>query len=115
MLRVRSPSPAPIASVRFSNGPFRKEIAVSVQTVQTKTSKTIQEEDTMTQTSATQLSSEQATDNTTIRPFHFEAPQVDLADLRKRIAATKGPARQQLPDPTHSLQLTTMQQLAPHC
>ncbi len=44
-------------------------------------SKTIQEEETVTQTSAT----EQAADKTAIRPFHFEAPQADLTDLRKRI------------------------------
>ena len=28
-------------------------------------------------------------DNTAIRPFHFEASQADLADLRRRVSATK--------------------------
>jgi hypothetical protein len=37
-------------------------------------------------------------DNTTIRPFHFEAPQADLADLRKRVSATKWPEREQVTD-----------------
>ena len=73
-------------------------------------SKTIQEEDSMTQTSATQLSSKP--DNTTIRPFHFEAPQSDLADLRQRIKATKWPEREQVADATQGVQLATMQKLA---
>jgi len=75
-------------------------------------SKATQEEDTMTQTSATQPVSEQAADQTAIRPFHFEAPQADLADLRKRIKATKWPEREQVADATQGVQLATMQKLA---
>ena len=33
-----------------------------------------------------------------IRPFSFEAPESDLADLRKRIKATKWPEREQVAD-----------------
>jgi hypothetical protein len=92
-------------AVAFSPGTIPEAFADSK-------SKTIQEEDTVTQTSATQLSSEQATDNTTIRPFHFEAPQSDLADLRRRIKATKWPEREQVADATQGVQLATMQKLA---
>ena len=37
-------------------------------------------------------------DNTAIRPFHFEAPQAELIDLRNRITATKWPEREQVTD-----------------
>ena len=51
-------------------------------------------------------------DNTTLRPFHFEAPQADLADLRKRVSATKWPEREQVTDASQGVQLATMQKLA---
>jgi hypothetical protein len=51
-------------------------------------------------------------DNTTIRPFHFEAPQADLADLRKRVSATKWPEREQVTDASQGVHLATMQKLA---
>src|SRR6185503_256067 len=71
-----------------------------------------EEENNMTQTSATQVGSEQTADNTAIRPFHFEAPQADLTDLRKRISATKWPERELVADATQGVQLATMQKLA---
>jgi pimeloyl-ACP methyl ester carboxylesterase len=92
-------------AVAFSPGSIAEAFADSK-------SKTTQEEDTMTQTSATQLSSEQAADNTAIRPFRFEAPQADLTDLRQRITATKWPEREQVSDATQGVQLATMQKLA---
>jgi len=51
-------------------------------------------------------------DNTAIRPFHFEAPGADLADLRARIKATKWPDREQVNDPSQGVQLATMQKLS---
>src|SRR3984893_15089514 len=51
-------------------------------------------------------------DNAAIRPFHFEAPQADLIDLRKRISATKWPDREQVTDASQGVQLATMQKLA---
>ena len=51
-------------------------------------------------------------DNTAIRPFHFEAPQADLVDLRNRIKATKWPEREQVTDASQGVQLATMQKLA---
>src|SRR5437016_6441889 len=92
-------------AVAFSPGTIAEAFADSK-------SKTIQEEDTMTQTTATQLSSKQASESTTIRPFHFEAPQSDLADLRQRIKATKWPEREQVADASQGVQLATMQALA---
>jgi pimeloyl-ACP methyl ester carboxylesterase len=75
-------------------------------------SKTIQEEDTMTQTSATQRGSEQPSDKTAIRPFHVNVPQTELTELRRRVKATKWPEREIVTDASQGVQLRTMRELA---
>jgi pimeloyl-ACP methyl ester carboxylesterase len=52
------------------------------------------------------------TDGAAIRPFQFRASDEDLADLRRRIAATKSPERETVADATQGVQLATMQKLA---
>lgn len=47
-----------------------------------------------------------------IRPFHFRASDADLADLRRRIGATKWTSPELVSDATQGVQLKTMQQLA---
>ena len=47
-----------------------------------------------------------------IRPFHFEASKDDLADLKRRIAATRWPDQEQVSDDTQGVQLATMKKLA---
>jgi hypothetical protein len=47
-----------------------------------------------------------------IRPFHVSFPQADLADLRRRVAATRWPSRETVADPSQGVQLATMQKLA---
>ena len=47
-----------------------------------------------------------------IRPFTFHASDEALADLRRRIEATRWPERETVADTTQGVQLTTMQQLA---
>ena len=44
----------------------------------------------MTQTTATQQVSGQATDKAAIRPFHVNIPEAELTELRRRINATGG-------------------------
>ena len=70
---------------------------MSVQTDQIKTSKTSRKEDTLTQMMAAQQGSEQE-DKTAIRPFRVNVPESELADLRKRINATKWPERETVAD-----------------
>src|SRR5262249_39440906 len=70
----------------------------------------IQKEDSMTQTSATLPG--QAADKNAIRPFHVKFPEAELADLRRRINATRWPERETVPDQTQGVQLATMQKLA---
>jgi pimeloyl-ACP methyl ester carboxylesterase len=51
-------------------------------------------------------------DDAAIRPFHFEASQADLDDLRRRVSATKWPEQEQVSDATQGVQLATIQRLA---
>src|SRR5229473_6495172 len=70
---------------------------------------TTQEEDTMTQTSATQRGSEQAD---ALRPFNVNFPEAELTELRRRINATKWPERETVTDASQGVQLATSQVLA---
>jgi pimeloyl-ACP methyl ester carboxylesterase len=71
-------------------------------------SKTNQMENSMTRTSATQPQ----TDKAAIRPFQFNFSDAELADLRRRVNATKWPDREQVTDASQGVQLATMQKLA---
>lgn len=51
-------------------------------------------------------------EDTSIRRFKFHASDKTLADLRRRIAATKWPSRELVSDATQGVQLETMQKLA---
>ena len=53
-----------------------------------------------------------APDDTSIRPFHVSIPEADVADLRRRVAATKWPERELVSDATQGVQLATTQKLA---
>ncbi|MEO8201120.1 MAG: epoxide hydrolase family protein [Gemmatimonadota bacterium] len=53
-----------------------------------------------------------AVTDTSIRPFTFHASDEALADLRRRVAATKWPSRELVGDGTQGVQLGTMQKLA---
>lgn len=52
--------------------------------------------------------------NSAIRPFHYEASKDELADLKRRVAATKWPDKEQVSDTTQGVQLATMKSLADH-
>ena len=53
-----------------------------------------------------------AADDKAIRPFHFTASKEALADMRKRIAATRWPEKETVTDASQGVQLATMQKLA---
>ena len=48
---------------------------------------------------------------TDIRPFHVEIPDEKLADLRRRIAATRLPSGELVTDRSQGVQLATIQEL----
>jgi pimeloyl-ACP methyl ester carboxylesterase len=87
-------------------------VSAAHEAVQTKKSKTTKKEHTMSQTSATQQSSEQTADKNAIRPFHVNFPEAELTELRRRINATKWPEREMVTDASQGVQLATMQALA---
>jgi pimeloyl-ACP methyl ester carboxylesterase len=62
----------------------------------------------MTQTSATPP----AADPNAVRPFRVEVPEADLAELRRRINATRWPERETVTDHSQGVPLATMQKLA---
>jgi pimeloyl-ACP methyl ester carboxylesterase len=51
-------------------------------------------------------------DPTAIRPFQVNIPEVELIELRRRIAATKWPEKETVNDASQGVQLATIQQLA---
>ncbi|GGX95536.1 epoxide hydrolase family protein [Streptomyces fructofermentans] len=51
-------------------------------------------------------------DATAVRPFQVETPEEQLADLRRRIEATRWPSRELVPDRSQGVQLATLQALA---
>src|SRR6185369_8537814 len=65
----------------------------------------------MTQTTATQATG-MAPDKTAIRPFQVSFPDAELADLRRRINATRWPEKETVTDSTQGVQLATTQKLA---
>ncbi len=65
----------------------------------------------MTESTAAQRASKQA-DKDAIRPFQANFPETELAELRRRINATKWPERETVTDATQGVQLATTEALA---
>ena len=51
-------------------------------------------------------------DTTAIRPFHVNVPETELAELHRRINATRWPERETVTDASQGVQLETIQALA---
>jgi len=66
----------------------------------------------MTPATVTERRSEQTTDNTAIRPFQVNVPDVELAELRRRINATRFPEKETVADFSQGVPLDTVQKLA---
>jgi pimeloyl-ACP methyl ester carboxylesterase len=49
-----------------------------------------------------------------VRPFKVHVPEIDLADLRRRVAATRWPDEETVSDDSQGVRLTTMRKLAQH-
>jgi pimeloyl-ACP methyl ester carboxylesterase len=49
---------------------------------------------------------------TNVQPFHLEIPEEQVDDLRRRIAATRWPSKELVPDRSQGVQLATLQELA---
>lgn len=52
-----------------------------------------------------------ATEGDAIRPFQANVPEEDLVDLRRRVLATRWPARETVADQSQGVQLDKLQEL----
>src|SRR6202158_2015372 len=66
----------------------------------------------MTESSAAQRATKPAVDKDAIRPFQANFSETELAELRRRINATKWPERETVTDASQGVQLATMEALA---
>jgi pimeloyl-ACP methyl ester carboxylesterase len=66
----------------------------------------------MTQPGVTQQATKKRTDKTAVRPFRVNVPEAELADMRRRINATRWPEREPVTDASQGVQLATIQKLA---
>jgi pimeloyl-ACP methyl ester carboxylesterase len=51
-------------------------------------------------------------DKTAVRPFHVSIPEAELAEMRKRVKATRWPERETITDESQGVKLAMMQDLA---
>src|SRR3954465_2296054 len=58
------------------------------------------------------VTTEKSTGATDVRPFRFEVPEEELAELRRRIEATRWPSKELVEDRSQGVQLATLQELA---
>lgn len=65
-----------------------------------------------TDQSIAQVAPPAANDKTALRPLRVRVPESQLADLRRRIKATRWPERETVTDASQGVQLATMQRLA---
>jgi hypothetical protein len=66
----------------------------------------------MTASTATTPADGQASTDGAVRPFHVETPDEAIDDLRRRVAATRWPAKELVTDRSQGVQLATIQALA---
>ena len=62
--------------------------------------------------SATEAASQASTGQEAVRPFQFEFPDADLADLKRRVDAARWPERETVSDDSQGVPLDLMQELA---
>ena len=62
--------------------------------------------------SVTEGAGQAASDSTAVRPFQVGFPEADLAELRRRVNATRWPERETVADDSQGMRLALMQELA---
>jgi len=67
---------------------------------------------TMLQSTSSAMAAPDQSVDSSIRPFHFRASDDELADLKRRIKATRWPDRETVNDDTQGVQLATTKKLA---
>ena len=62
--------------------------------------------------SVTEVTQQAGSDNTAVRPFRVDVPEAELADMRRRIKATRLPEKETVSDFSQGVQLAFIQALA---
>ena len=62
--------------------------------------------------SATEVGEQTRSDNAAIRPFEVVFAEAELAELRRRVNATRWPERETVADDSQGVPLATMQEVA---
>jgi hypothetical protein len=62
--------------------------------------------------SATEVGGQTGNDDTAVRPFEIGFAEAELAELRRRINATRWPERETVSDDSQGVPLATLQRLA---
>src|SRR5258708_3936049 len=78
---------------------------------QSNNSRANQNEIINTQVTATQMSTDPTSDKDAIRPFRANIPEEALVDLRRRIASTRWPDKETVPDQSQGAQMARLQEL----
>jgi hypothetical protein len=95
-----------LRSIIFLITAFVAGLVFSPSLVPAQNLSAFQKENAKSMTMENQITSEE------IRPFKVSFPDDALADLRRRIVATKWPDREQVADDSQGVQLATMKKLA---
>ena len=69
------------------------------------------EADTLASTTSAPAKRSVASEDARIRPFRVNVPKADLADLRRRLAATRWPTKELVEDRSQGVQLATLKEL----
>ena len=99
-------------STPLSTPSRRRFISVAAATVAAASLSRLAFADAKTAQSIAEVTPLNGGDPTAIRRLHVHAPESQLADLRRRIKATRWPERETVPDASQGVQLATMQKLA---
>lgn len=96
-------------------GPAQADAQTTVPSPQARPE--LSEDITMTQLStrdapAATLGARDAASEDEIRPFRIDVPEADLADLRRRLSATRWPSEELVGDRSQGVQLATLRELA---
>jgi pimeloyl-ACP methyl ester carboxylesterase len=112
-MTTRKSTPAPALSRRTLIRSGAAMAALATLPGKSKATRTEETMDTITQTGATPQASKPVADKSAIRPFPVKpVSDAELADLRRRIKATKWPERETVNDTSQGVQFATTQKLA---
>ena len=98
----------PLSSAHAATTPPSAPGAASLQPGQLSPNSTA----TIAETSLVGTAAAEQSGDTSIRPFKYRATDEELADLKRRVKATKWPDRETVNDTTQGVRLATMQKLA---